>query len=130
MENYWSQIKDKKRIVIKVGSTTLTHDNGNVNYERLEKLVRNISDLKNKGKEVVLVSSGAVAVGREILKIGNRPKTMGEKQACAAIGQCELMKCYNKLFSEYGQIASQVLLTKYCIKEEKDMKISKIHLRN
>lgn len=120
MEEYWKRIKDKKRIVIKVGSSTLTHkDTGNLNYVQLEKLVRAISNLKNSGKEVILVSSGAVAVGRETLKIGTRPKTMPEKQACAAIGQCKLMMNYYKLFAEYGQIASQVLMTKYSIDHEK-----------
>lgn len=118
--NYFERIKDKKRIVIKVGSSTLTHKNtGNLNYSILEKLVRAISNLKNAGKEVILVSSGAVAVGREILKMGTRPKTMSEKQACAAIGQCKLITYYQKLFSEYGQIASQVLMTKYSIEHEK-----------
>lgn len=119
-ENYWEKIKNKKRIVIKVGSSTLTHKStGNLNYSKLEKLVRVISDLKNKGKDVILVSSGAIAVGRETLKIGTRPKTMAEKQACAAIGQCKLIMNYFKLFAEYGQIASQVLMTKYSIDEDK-----------
>lgn len=115
-QKYWDRLKDKKRIVIKVGSSTLTcKETGNLNYLKLEKLVRMITNLKNKGKEVVLVSSGAVAVGREILGIGRKPKKMSEKQACAAIGQCRLMMEYSKLFSEYGLIASQVLMTKYSI---------------
>ena len=119
-EIHWNKVKDKKRIVIKVGSSTLTHkDTGDLNYLKLEKLVRTISDLKSNGKEIILVSSGAVALGREILKIGRKPKTMAEKQACAAIGQCKLMTNYNKLFSEYGLIASQVLMTKYSIEEKK-----------
>lgn len=118
-EIYWKKIKDKKRIVIKVGSSTLTHkETGNLNYLKLEKLVRMISDLKSNGKEVILVSSGAVALGREALKIGTKPKTMAEKQACAAIGQCKLMMNYNKLFAEYGLIASQVLMTKYSLGRE------------
>lgn len=120
IEDYWKKIKDKKRIVIKVGSSTLTHkDTGNLNYTKLEKLVRAITDIKNSGKEVILVSSGAVAVGRETLKIGTKPKTMPEKQACAAIGQCKLMMHYYKLFAEYDQTASQVLMTKYSIEHEK-----------
>lgn len=120
MENYWEKIKDKKRIVIKVGSSTLTHkETGNLNYSKLEKLVRAISDLKNSGKEVILVSSGAVAVGRETLKIGRKPKTMAEKQACAAIGQGKLIMNYYKLFAEYGYVASQVLMTKYSLDHEK-----------
>lgn len=119
-EYYWEKIKDKKRIVVKVGSSTLTYKNtGNLNYSKLEKLVRVLSNLKNSGKEVILVSSGAVALGRETLKIGTKPKTMAEKQACASIGQCKLMKNYYQLFAEYGQIASQILMTKYCIKEER-----------
>jgi len=119
-ENYWEKIKNKKRIVVKVGSSTLTHkDTGNLNYSQLEKLVRAISDLKSSGKEVILLSSGAVACGREALKIGTRPKTMPEKQACAAVGQCKLMVNYHKLFAEYGQISSQVLMTKYNINQEK-----------
>lgn len=120
MEDYCNRIKNKKRIVVKVGSSTLTHkDTGNLNYAQLEKLVRAISNLKNSGIEVILVSSGAVAVGRETLKIGTRPKTMPEKQACAAIGQCKLMMNYYKLFAEYGQVASQVLMTKYNLDHEK-----------
>ena len=120
MENYWEKIKNKKRIVIKVGSSTLTHkETGNLNYSKLEKLVRAISDLKNSGKEVILVSSGAVAVGRETLKIGRRPKTMAEKQACAAIGQGKLIMNYYKLFAEYGLVASQVLMTRYSLDHQK-----------
>ena len=120
MEFYWNRMKNKKRIVVKVGSSTLTNkDTGNLNYEKLEDLVKALSDLKDKGKDVILVSSGAVAVGREILKIGTRPKTMAEKQACAAIGQCALMESYHKLFAKYNQIASQILMTKYSIDKEK-----------
>lgn len=119
-ENYWEKIKDTKRIVVKVGSSSLIYpETGNINYARLEKLVRTLVDIKNSGKDVVLVSSGAIAVGREILKMGRKPKTMAEKQACASVGQCELMAKYNRLFLEYGQISSQVLMTTYSIKEEK-----------
>lgn len=117
---YWEKIKDKKRIVVKVGSSTLTHKaTGNLNYTKLDQIVRALSDLKNRGKEVILVSSGAVAVGREALKIGRKSKTMSEKQACAAIGQCKLMMNYHKLFVEYGQTPSQVLMTKYSVDTEK-----------
>ena len=123
MEFYWNRMKNKKRIVVKVGSSTLTNkDTGNLNYEKLEDLVKALSDLKDKGKDVILVSSGAVAVGREILKIGTRPKTMAEKQACAAIGQCALMESYHKLFAKYNKIASQILMTKYSIDKEKSYK--------
>ena len=123
VEFYWNRMKNKKRIVVKVGSSTLTNkDTGNLNYEKLEELVKAISDLKDRGKDVILVSSGAVAVGREILKIGTRPKTMAEKQACAAIGQCALMESYHKLFAKYNKIASQILMTKYSIDKEKSYK--------
>ena len=117
---YWKKIKDKKRIVVKVGSSSLIYpETGNLNYTRLEKLVRTLVDIKNTGRDVILVSSGAIAVGREILKIGRRPKTMAEKQACASVGQCELMSKYNKLFLEYGQISSQILMTTYSIEQIK-----------
>ena len=122
-KKYWEKIKDKQKIVIKVGSSTLTHKNtGNLNYSKLEKLVRTISDLKNNGKDVILVSSGAVAVGRETLKIGKRPKTMSEKQACAAIGQGKLIMNYYKLFAEYDLTESQELMTKYSLDKEKSYK--------
>lgn len=117
---YWKKIKNKKRIVVKVGSSSLIYpETGNLNYTRLEKLVRTLVDIKNTGRDVILVSSGAIAVGREILKIGRRPKTMAEKQAAASVGQCELMSKYNKLFLEYGQISSQILMTTYSIEQIK-----------
>lgn len=106
-------LKDKKRIVVKVGSSTLTHEStGNLNLTKVEKLVRILSDIHNSGKEVILVSSGAIAVGRKALGILERPKTMPVKQACAAVGQARLMMTYQKLFAEYNQIAAQILLTK------------------
>ena len=78
---YWKKIKNKKRIVVKVGSSSLIYpETGNLNYTRLEKLVRTLVDIKNTGRDVILVSSGAIAVGREILKIGRRPKTMAENK--------------------------------------------------
>lgn len=105
-------IKDKKRIVIKVGSSTIMHENtGGLDYNKLEKLVRIISDLKNQDKEVVLVSSGAVGVGAKALNLSKKPKTTSLKQACAAVGQGQLMMVYQKLFFEYHQTAAQVLLT-------------------
>lgn len=117
---YWKKIKNKKRIVVKVGSSSLIYpETGNLNYTRLEKLVRTLVDIKNTGRDVILVSSGAIAVGREILKIGRRPKTMAEKQAAASVDQCELMSKYNKLFLEYGQISSQILMTTYSIEQIK-----------
>lgn len=107
-------IKDKKRIVIKIGSSTITHEEtGALNLVKLEKLVRLLTDLRNQGKEVVLVSSGAIAVGRKAIGLKERPDDMSVKQACAAIGQARLMMVYQKLFGEYNQITAQVLMTKY-----------------
>ncbi len=107
-----SYLKDKKRIVIKVGSSTLIHEEtGGLDYNKLEKLVRAISDLKNQNREVVLVTSGAIGVGSKILNLSTKPKTTSLRQACAAIGQGHLMMVYQKLFFEYHQTAAQVLLT-------------------
>lgn len=111
--NNREKLKEKQRIVVKVGSSTLTHENtGNLNLSKMEKLVRVLCDLHNSGKDVILVSSGAIAVGRKALGIQERPKTMPVKQACAAVGQARLMMTYQKLFGEYNQIAAQVLMTK------------------
>ena len=112
--DYREALKDKKRIVIKIGSSSLTHEEtGNLNLEKMERLVRILTDLRNRGKEVVLVSSGAIAVGRKTLGLKEKPKELSEKQACAAIGQASLMTVYQKLFSEYHQLTAQILLTKY-----------------
>ena len=98
-------LKDKKRIVIKIGSSSLTHpETGALNLTKLEVLVREISDLHNMGKDVIVVSSGAIAVGRRAAGLGHRPS--------AAIGQARLMMIYQKLFSEYNQLAAQILMTK------------------
>ena len=106
-------LKDKKRIVIKIGSSSLTHpETGALNLTKLEVLVREISDLHNMGKDVIVVSSGAIAVGRRAAGLGHRPSETKEKQACAAIGQDRLMMIYQKLFSEYNQLAAQILMTK------------------
>ena len=106
-------LKDKKRIVIKIGSSSLTHpETGALNLTKLEVLVREISDLHNMGKDVVVVSSGAIAVGRRAAGFKHRPSETKEKQACAAIGQARLMMIYQKLFSEYNQLAAQILMTK------------------
>lgn len=111
-------LKDKKRIVIKIGSSSLTHeDTGNLNLIKVERLVRELTDLRSQGKEVVLVSSGAIAVGRQAVGLKERPDTIAKKQACAAIGQGRLMMIYQKLFSEYNQITAQVLMTKYVIQD-------------
>ena len=107
-------IKDKKRIVIKIGSSTITHPaTGSLNLRKMEQLVRVLTDLKNQGKEVVLVSSGAIAVGRKTLGFIEKPTQTKTKQACAAVGQASLMMVYQKLFAEYNQVSAQILMTKY-----------------
>lgn len=112
-------LSEKKRIVIKVGTTTITYDEtGDINLEKLEKFVRILINLRNKGKEVIVVSSGAVGVGRTALGLKERPKTEAEKQACAAVGQARLMMIYEKLFNEYSQLTAQVLLTKESVTNE------------
>jgi glutamate 5-kinase len=107
-------LKDKKRIVIKIGSSSLTHwETGSINLIKMEKLVRVLTDLQNQGKDVILVSSGAIAVGREAFGLKEKPKEKAMKQACAAVGQARLMMVYQKLFGEYNQIPAQILMTKY-----------------
>lgn len=101
-----------KRIVIKVGTSTLAYPNGKLNLRHIDLLSRAIADLMNRGMEVVLVSSGAIGAGVGKLNLPSRPTTMRGKQALAAVGQTELMQLYSKLFEEYGQIVAQVLLTR------------------
>lgn len=101
-----------RRIVIKVGTSSLTYANGKLHYQAIEGLVREIADLVNSGREVILVSSGAVGAGLGRLGWSSRPKTIPEKQAVAAIGQGLLMQVYERLFSQYGQTVAQVLLTR------------------
>ena len=112
-------LKDKKRIVVKVGTSSLTHpDTGLMDLIKMEKLVRELTDLHNRGKEVILVSSGAIAVGRKALGMKERPAELAVKQACASVGQARLMMIYQKLFMEYNQIASQILMTKNTLVNE------------
>lgn len=107
------KLSEKKRIVIKIGSSSLTHlQTGHINLGKLEKLVRILTDLRNQGKDVVLVSSGAIAVGKKKIGFQNSELTISEKQACAAVGQAQLMMMYQKMFSEYNQLAAQILMTK------------------
>ncbi len=106
---------DKKRIVIKVGTSTLTYENGKINLRRVDTLCKVLSDLRNYGHDIVLVSSGAIGVGVGKLGLSQRPSTTREKQALAAVGQCELMFMYDKFFSEYNNTVAQVLLTKYSV---------------
>ena len=104
--------RDSRRIVVKVGTSTLTHSTGHLNLRRIEKLVKVLSDMKNSGIQVVLVSSGAVSAGVAKLGFGTIPDAPEIKQAMAAIGQSELMKIYDKLFSVYGHTVAQILMTK------------------
>ena len=100
--NYRENLKDKKRIVVKIGSSSITHpETGALNLTKLEVLVRELCDLKNRGKEVILVSSGAIAVGRQAIGVKKKKKNVSDTKR-AAIGQAQLMMTYQKLFSEYG----------------------------
>ena len=111
--NYRERLKDKKRIVIKIGSSSLTHsETGRLNLRKLEVLARELSDLRNQGKDVILVSSGAIATGVAALGMHAKPTELKGKQACAAVGQARLMMIYQKLFSEYNQLSAQILMTK------------------
>ncbi|WRS26500.1 glutamate 5-kinase [Oscillospiraceae bacterium MB08-C2-2] len=110
--------ENAKKIVIKVGSSTLTHDTGLVNIRRMESLVKVLADLANSGREIILVTSGAQAVGVGKLGLPGKPKDTPSRQAVAAVGQCELMYLYDNLFSEYNRTVAQVLLTKDIINDE------------
>lgn len=105
-------LKKAKRIVIKVGTSTITYANGKRNFSQIDRLAREISDLQNHGKEMILVTSGAVAVGVDRMGLPGKPKTIPGKQAAAAVGQGVLMHTYEKFFADYGQIVAQVLITK------------------
>ncbi|MGX7417948.1 glutamate 5-kinase [Carnobacterium gallinarum] len=105
-------LNDLKRIVIKVGTSTLMYPTGGINLQRIEKLAFVLTDLRNQGKEVILVSSGAIGVGCHCLKLNERPTSIPQQQAVAAVGQSELMTLYSKFFSEYTQVVGQVLLTR------------------
>ena len=109
-------LKDKKRIVIKIGSSSLQHkESGDLDYTKMEVLVRELCNLRNQGKDVILVTSGAIAVGRKaigVTKLVKEEGHLGVKQACAAVGQAKLMMIYQKIFAEYNQIAAQILMTK------------------
>lgn len=107
------RIKEKKRVVIKIGSSSLNHEaTGNLNFIKVERLVRELCDLRGQGIDVCLVSSGAIAVGRKTIGLQERPQNIALKQACAAVGQASLMMTYQKMFAEYHQTAGQVLMTK------------------
>ena len=106
------EMKDVRRIVVKVGSSTLTHPQGGLHFQKIDQLAMVLSDIKNSGKDVILVSSGAVSAGVAKLQMRHRPTLMKEKQAAASVGQSELMFIYDKFFSQYGQTIAQLLLTK------------------
>ncbi|MDE7252239.1 MAG: glutamate 5-kinase [Acetatifactor sp.] len=121
MNNQREQLKNKKRIVVKIGSSSLQHgETGDMDYIRMEKLVRELCDIRNQGKEVILVTSGAIAAGKKAVQIKDiqaqtDAETLAIKQACSAVGQARLMTVYQKLFAEYNQVAAQILMTKNTI---------------
>lgn len=123
MTDYRERMKDKQRIVVKIGSSSLQHpQTGNIDYIKLEKLVRELCDIRNQGKDVILVTSGAIAVGKKAVSTAKTQNT-GEnpisfKQACAAVGQARLMMTYQKIFAEYNQIVAQILMTKNTIVDD------------
>lgn len=121
--NYFQNIR---RLVVKVGTSTLTHDTGKLNLRRMDHLTRVLADLRNRGIEIILVSSGAIGVGVGKLKLPSKPHDIGGRQACAAVGQCELMYIYDKFFGEYGHATGQVLLTRDCV----DDKLRLYNIRN
>lgn len=117
-------MKDKKRIVVKIGSSSLTHsETGDMDYIHMEKLVRELSDIRNQGKEVILVSSGAIAAGKNAvnlknIRVNSPAESLAVKQACSAVGQARLMMTYQRLFAEYNQVAAQILMTKNTIVDD------------
>ncbi len=112
MENTYERIKNARRIVVKIGTSTLTYDSGKANIRKFDQIARVIADINNSGREVILVSSGAGGVAMGKLGYAEKPKDMAKKQAFAAVGQCELMYMYDKMFSDYNCTVAQVLLTK------------------
>ena len=122
-------LAESKRIVIKIGTSSLTYDNGRTNLKRIGVLVRVISDLMNQDKEVILVSSGAIGIGVNTLKMDAKPSTVAGRQAVAAVGQCNLMQIYSQIFSDYGYNVGQLLLTRDILDRE-EMKHNTINTFN
>ena len=119
-KNMRTTFKDKQRIVFKVGTSTIIHEEtGELDLVKLEKFVRILTDLHNRGKDIIVVSSGAIGVGRKSIGLKEKPDTISLKQACAAIGQSRLMTVYQKLFSEYNQYTAQILMTKFTIMDDR-----------
>lgn len=121
MSTLRQQMRNKKRIVVKIGSSSLTHrETGDMDYIRMERLVRELSDIRNQGKEVILVTSGAIAAGKNAVnlkdvRVDSQAESLAVKQACSAVGQARLMMIYQRLFAEYNQVAAQILMTKNTI---------------
>ncbi len=128
MNTFRENLKNKKRIVVKIGSSSLQHlATGELDYGKMDIFVRELCNLKNQGKDVVLVTSGAVAAGRKAVGISKKDQeacdnSMAVKQACAAIGQARLMMIYEKIFAEYNQLTAQILMTKYTIMDAESNK--------
>lgn len=123
-KKFRAAIKDRKRIVVKIGSSSLHHmETGELNLTKMERLVRELCELRNQGKEVILVSSGAIAVGRKTINLAREEMAIPMKQACAAIGQAKLMMIYERLFAEYNHLTAQILMTRHTI-------VDKINRRN
>lgn len=112
MNSIYEEIKHASRIVVKVGTSTLTYETGKMNIKRIDILARTLSDLHNSGKDIILVSSGAIGIAMGKLGLSQKPADTNTKQALAAVGQCELMYLYDKMFSEYNNTVAQILLTK------------------
>lgn len=119
MHEVYEKLKNAQRIVVKVGTSTLTYETGKLNLSRMDRLAMILSDLHNRGKEVILVSSGAIGVAVGKLGLLGKPTETRYKQAVAAVGQCELMFLYDKLFSEYNNTVAQILLTREDVSGEK-----------
>ena len=119
-------MQNSKTIIVKVGTSTLTYDSGYLNLKNMETLVRTLSDLSGQGYRMILVTSGAIAVGTETLGLPERPHALRMKQAAAAVGQCRMMHIYDKLFSEYNRSIAQILLTGDDVEEEDRA----MHLKN
>jgi glutamate 5-kinase len=111
-EEWRAHLRDARRVVVKVGTSTITYDNGRFILTNLEQLARSLANQRNKGREIILVTSGAIGVGVGRLRLSGTPRTIREKQAVAAVGQCELMSMYSRLFSDFSYVVAQVLLTK------------------
>lgn len=122
-------ISKKKRIIIKVGTSTLTHKTGRLNIRRMERFVKALADIQNSGHQIILVSSGAIGLGMSKLGLPSRPTDTPMKQACAAVGQCELMYIYDKLFGEYNINVAQILLTKYVLESPRQNNVENTFIK-